>query len=105
MEIQGHTLRKFILLYQKLENLHHLQAPDAFYSLKLRVALIWKVSALFVFSRWPPRKLNIGNEVQSGVSFQRSQILYAKPSLDTEQYTSFPQFSIPNLMRIKYYGM
>lgn len=104
MEIQGHTLRKFILLYQKLENLHHLKAPDAFYSLKLRVAL-WKVSALFVFSRWPPRRLNIGNEVQSGVSFQRSQILYAKPSLDMEQYASFLKFSIPNLMHIKYYGM
>lgn len=74
MEIQGHTLRKFILLYQKLENLHHLKAPDAFYSLKLLMALIWEVSALLVFSSWPSRRLNIGNNcslvsVFKGVKF------------------------------------
>lgn len=102
MEIPGYPLRKFILLSSKSENSYHLKAPCILLSFKLHVTLIQEESAFsFVF----PKRLNAENEVKPGTRFQRSQILSAKPALNTEQHISFKQFSIPNPMHIKCYGM
>ena len=74
-KIPGHILRKFILDQKK--TCIYLKAP-----LPLMHFIVSQTTyntatmlALFLFSSWHPRRLNIRNEVKSGINFQtRSQI-------------------------------